>query len=306
MGKEKLSDIEQRLREKTQTILRLNQQIEQLSGQISGLTRRIQQKDEEIEHLKSLIAERDQKISKLENDILGYEEVIRRLNQRVEEATSVTETSTSEPASATTARPLVTKEEIDELKNQIKTLSDKLTTITKIATKLVLEPDEGKNELIEYLLKEGDPKYRVLLAVTRSESEKISNLDKLTNIPPLEVQVYVKELVNENELEQIDPNTVMIGAKLREVSVPEEKWRQLSIDDLFEEFVKYAKRVKNKDLISSAIETLVAILEDHLSRPGVLIFQMRRTADTWRRSGGDLQELEYTARDWKARAKSLM
>jgi len=301
-----LSDLEQRLREKTQTILRLNQQVEQLSGQISGLTKRLQQKDEEIEHLKSLIAERDQKISKLQNDILGYEEVIRRLNQRVEEATSEASASSTESAPAEVSRPLVTKEEIDELKNQIKELSDKITTITKIATKLILEPEEGKNELIEYLLKQGDPKYRILLAVTKSESEKVSNLDKITNIPPLEVQVYVKELVNENELEQIDPNTVMIGAKLREVSVPEEKWRKLSVDELFDEFIKYAKRVKNKDLIASAIEILVAILEEHLSRPGVLIFQMRRAADTWRRSGGDLQELEYTARDWKARAKSLM
>ena len=55
----------------------------------------------------------------------------------------------------------------------------------------------------------------------------------------------------------------------------------------------------------NAIETAVEMIEQKLARSGALIFQMRRTADSWKKQAGNVEELQYTIKDWKGRAQAL-
>ena len=87
--------------------------------------------------------------------------------------------------------------------------------------------------------------------------------------------------------------------------MPVEEWRNLDPSAIFDSLEGIVGKTEGGEGIVTAIEAAVDILEQKISRGGTLVFEMRRTANAWKKEEGNVQELQYKIREWKARAQSL-
>jgi hypothetical protein len=76
-------------------------------------------------------------------------------------------------------------------------------------------------------------------------------------------------------------------------------------DAIFARLEEFIGKTDEQRSIVNALEVAVEILEQKLARGGAMIFQMRRTADSWRKQAGDREELQYTIREWRGRAQAM-
>ena len=116
---------------------------------------------------------------------------------------------------------------------------------------------------------------------------------------------HVDALQAAGEIQIRDGNTVLPAQKYLELKVPKDAWMSMNPVDVFQELEEFVTKTDDTASIVDAIETAVEIIEQKLARSGALIFQMRRTGDTWKKQGGNIQELQYTIKDWKGRAQAL-
>ncbi len=77
-------------------------------------------------------------------------------------------------------------------------------------------------------------------------------------------------------------------------------------DAVFAELEEFIGKTDDTSSIVNALETAVEILEQKLARGGALVFQMRRTADSWKKQEGNLEKLQYSIKDWRSRAQAMI
>ncbi|MHA3964371.1 MAG: hypothetical protein AM325_012630, partial [Candidatus Thorarchaeota archaeon SMTZ1-45] len=111
---------------------------------------------------------------------------------------------------------------------------------------------------------------------------------------------------NAGEVEVKDGSIVLPAKKYREIQVPREEWFAMEPDAIFESLEEFLIKTDDQESIVNALETAVEILEQKLARGGALVFQMRRTADSWKKQIGSVEELRYMIRDWRGRANSMV
>ena len=107
------------------------------------------------------------------------------------------------------------------------------------------------------------------------------------------------------EVQIKDGHTIIPAQKYLELRVPREEWIKMNPIEIFNELEVFVGKTDDTTSILNAIESAVEILEQKLARGGALFFQMRRTAESWKKQAGNIEELQYTIKDWKARAQAL-
>jgi hypothetical protein len=159
--------------------------------------------------------------------------------------------------------------------------------------------------LRQVLLEVGEPKYRILNLILSSKSIRVEEIASTFIMDVSKVNEVIDTLQAAGEVELQNGKTVIPARKYREIAIPAEKWNTLEPIKLFSELEEFVGRTDDSGTIARAIDTTVEILEQKLARSGALMFEMRRTADSWRRQPGNTEELQYTIKEWKARAQSL-
>jgi predicted ArsR family transcriptional regulator len=141
--------------------------------------------------------------------------------------------------------------------------------------------------------------------VLEKKSIRMEEIASSLVIDMTEALGHVDALQAAGEIQIRDGNTVLPAQKYLELKVPKNEWMSMNPADIFQELEDFVGKTDDTASIVDAIETAVEIIEQKLARSGALIFQMRRTADSWKKQAGNIQELQYTIKDWKGRAQAL-
>jgi len=296
-------DVNERLREKTMQIVSLNQKMEALQAQLSGSQRRANELGAKMVDLEGALTQKDSEIQMLQTQLSttkGALDTVGREMQGIKaEQTQLLAKKKPESVGASLKDELTIAEmTIGRLREDLKQFSH--------ASTAVLNQEEGAlDSLKEVLLEVGDPKYRILNMVLAKKSIRMEEIASSLVIDMTEALSHVDALQAAGEVQIRDGNTVLPAQKYLELKVPKDAWLSMEPADIFQELEEFVGKTDDTSSIVDALETAVGIIEQKLARGGALIFQMRRTADAWKKQAGNVEELQYTVKDWKGRAQSL-
>ncbi|MGY5878836.1 MAG: hypothetical protein RTV31_01240 [Candidatus Thorarchaeota archaeon] len=296
-------DVNARLREKTMTIASLNQKMETLLAQLSGSQRRANELGSKVVELESSLTQKDSEIQMLQTQLSTTKGVLDTVGKEMQgikaEQTQLLAKKKPESVGASLKDELTIAEmTIGRLKEDLKQFSHAATA--------VLSQEEGALEgLKEVLLEVGDPKYRILNMVLAKKSIRVEEIATSLVIDMTEALTQVDALQAAGEIQIRDGNTILPAQKYLELKVPKDLWLSMEPTDVFQELEDFVGKTDDTTSIVDAMETAVEIIEQKLARSGALIFQMRRTADAWKKQAGNVEELQYTIKDWKGRAQAL-
>jgi hypothetical protein len=295
-------DINERIREKTVQIVALNQKLDTLQAQLAGSQKRANKLGSRLTELETILSERDSQIQILESQLAKTKGALDTVGKEMQgiKAEQTQLLSKKQPGTEN----LSLKEAFAEM--TIERLREDLKIFSQTAT-LVLNQEEGALEKLKQVLLEfGDPKYRTLNMVLNRKSIRLEEIASSLVLDMSQALKYVEALQSEGEVEIRDGNMVLPASKYREVKVPKDEWLQLDPAAVFERLEEFVGKTDDRKSIVIALETAIDVLEQKLARGGALIFQMRKTADNWKKAMGSIEELQYTVRDWKARAQALV
>jgi len=296
-------DVNERLKDKTLQIVLLNQKLEALQAQLSGSQRRATQLGTQITELETALTQKDSDIQMLQTQLSrtkgALDTVGKEMHDIKVEQTQLLAKKRPEAVGASL------KDELTLAGMTIGRLKEDLKQFSHAAT-AVLNQDEGAIEQLKTVLSEiGDPKYRILNMVQNKKNIRIEEIATSLVINMSEALEHVDALQAAGEVQVRDGNTILPAQKYLEVEVPKDQWSSMEPADIFQELEEFIVKTDDTPSIVSAIETAVEIIEQKLARSGALIFQMRRTANSWKKQGGNVEELQYTIKDWKGRAQAL-
>ncbi|RLI49811.1 MAG: hypothetical protein DRO73_05225 [Candidatus Thorarchaeota archaeon] len=296
-------DMMTRLREKTMQIAALNQRIETLQVQLSGSVKRANKLSQQVHELEEVIEQKNAEIQSLREELRRMQGALQAMGQHVQDMRSDQPVVRASPGFAHDCSQLQT--EIDKAHADIRELKGRIERLSAAAMDVVTGKEQAVDALKKALMEAGDPRFRILAIVLQKRRAKVEDLAAMLVADISAVMEAVDKLQAEGEVE-VDQNGVVIPAKkYREAQVPVEKWQHSPPEQIFDELEKIVARAEGHENVSKALEAAVDILEQKLARGGALIFEMRRTANTWRSSQGDLEDLQYKIRQWKARAQAL-
>lgn len=296
-------DINERLRDKTMQIVALNQKLEALQAQLGGSQRRANQLGDHVTQLESVIAQKDSEIQMLSSELSKTKGALDVVGKEVQgmKAEQTQQLLKKAPGSDEYSM----KEELVLSQQRVERLQQDLKRFSQIAT-LVLNEEEGAlEELKEVLLEIGDPKYRILNMVLNRKSIRVDEIASTLVIEVSRALEIIDGLQVAGEIEVKDGTTVIPAKKYRELVVPRDSWMNMEPDAVFAGLEEFIGKTDDQGSIANALDTAVEILEQKLARGGALVFQMRRTVDSWRKQAGNIEELQYTIKDWRARASSM-
>ena len=296
-------DINQRLREKTVQIASLNQKLDALQAQLHGSQKRANQLGTQVAELEASLAERDSQIRMLESQLARTKGALETVGKEMQgiKSEQMQSLAKKQPQSENSSL----KEDLALAEMNIEKLREDLRAFSQVATSVLNQEDGAYEKLKQTLLESGDPKYRILNMVQNRKSMLLEEAASTLALDMTQAQNYVEALVTEGEVEIRNGHTIRPAAKYREVIIPRDEWLQLDPSEVFERLEGFLQKTDDSMSIVLAIETAVEVLEQKLARGGALIFQMRRTADSWKKHSGSVEELQYTIREWKARAQAL-
>lgn len=297
------SDINELLKDKTIQIVSLNQKIEALHAQLGGSQRRANELGNQTEQLEAALIQKDSEIQMLKEELSNTRGALETVGKEVQEikAEQIRQLIMKKPVDQNSMR-----EEHAEEEQHVKQLKENLKRFSQVAIS-VLYNDEGADEMLrQVLLEVGDPKYRILDMVRNRMSVGIDEIASYLIIEVSEALEIVDTLQVAGEIELTDGKTVIPARKYREVKVPTHQWMEMDPDDVFVRLEEFIGKTDEPVSIVNALETAVEILEQKLTRGGAMIFQMRKTADSWKKQAGDHEELQYTIREWRGRAQAML
>ncbi len=302
LGTNMSDDINERLKDKTMQIVSLNQKLEALQAQLGGSQRRANQLGDHVTQLETTIVQKDSEIQKLISDLSRTEGALETVGKEVQgmKAEQTQQLLKKKPADGYS-----TKDELTLAEQRIKKVQEDLKRFSQAATS-VLNNDEGADEMLrQVLLEVGDPKYRILNIVLARKSVRIEEIASSLVIDVAAALQIVDSLQVNGEIEIKDGNTVIPAKKYRELQVPKDQWNTMEPDAVFAGLEEFIGKTDDTSSIVNALETAVEILEQKLARGGAFVVQMRRTADSGKKQEGNLEELQYSIKDWRARAQSM-
>ncbi len=296
-------DVNERLRDKTMQIVALNQKMEALQAQLGGSQKRANQLGTQITELEQTIAQKDSEIQMLKTQLSKTQGALDTVGKEMQgikaEQSQLLAKKRPEVVGASV------KDELKLAEMTIERLRSDLKQFSHVATEVLNHEDGAHDRLKQILLEVGDPKYRILNMVLAKKSIRIEEIAASLVIDMTEALRHVDELQAAGEVQIRDGNTILPAQKYLELKVPKDKWMIIEPADVFQELEEFVGKTDDTPSIVDAIETAVEIIEQKLARSGALIFQMRRTAESWKKQGGNSEELQYTIKDWKGRAQAL-
>jgi len=293
-------DVNERLREKTIQIVSLNQKLEAIQAQLSGSQKRANQLGNKVTELEASLSERDSQIQLLESQLSVTKGALDTVGKEMQGIKAEQTQLLVKKQPGAENRSL--KENLTFAEMTMERLREDLKIFSQTALSVLNQEEGALDELREVLLELGDPKYRILNLVLNRKSVRLEEIASTLVLDMTQALKYVESLHAEGEIELRDGNDILPASKYRELKVPREEWMRLDPTLVFEKLEEFVTRTDDNNSIVLAIETAVDALEQKLARGGALIFQMRKTADSWRKQTGNTEELRYTVRDWKARA----
>ena len=296
-------DVNARLREKTMTIASLNQKMEALQAQLSGSQRRANELGTKLVELEGSLTQKDTEIQMLKTQLSttkGALDTVGREMQGIKaEQTQLLAKKRPEAVGASL------KDELTLAEMTIGRLREDLKQFSHAATAVINQEEGALDALKEVLLEVGDPKYRILNMILAKKSMRVEEIASKLVIDMSEALKYIEALQVAGDIQIRDGNTILLAQKYLEVKVPKDEWRSMEPTDVFQELEEFVTKTDDNSSIVNAMETAVEIIEQKLARSGALIFQMRKTAEAWKKQAGDIEELQYTIKEWKARAQAL-
>jgi hypothetical protein len=296
-------DINERLRDKTMQIVTLNQKLEALQAQLGGSQKRANQLGDHVSQLEAMIAQKDSEIQMLTSELSKTKGVLDVVGKEVQGMKAEQMQQLLKKAPGSDGYTL--KEELTLAEQRVGRLQEDLKRFSQVATLVLNEEDGALEKLREVLLEVGDPKYRILNMVLNRKSIRIDEIASTLIINVSKALEIVDTLQVAGDIEIRDGTTVIPGKKYRELIVPRDVWVTMDPDAIFASLLEFLGKTDDQGSIAKALETAVEILEQKLARGGALVFQMRRTADSWSKQKGNIEELQYTIKDWRGRANSL-
>jgi len=303
LGPTMSDDVNVRLRDKTMQIVSLNQKMEALQAQLSGSQRRANQIGTQMTELESTLTQKDSEIEMLQTQLSRTKGALDSVGKEMQgiKAEQIQILSKKKPESVGASA----KDELTRAEMTIERLREDLKQFSHAAT-AVLNQEEGSLEGIrKVLLEVGDPKYRILNMVLNKKSIQIEEIAASLVIDMTEAIKHVDALQATGEVQIRDGNTVLPAQKYLELKVPKDQWLSMEASDIFQELEDFIEKTDDTSSVANALEIAVEIIEQKLARGGSLIFQMRKTADAWKRNAGNTEDLKYTIKDWKSRAQAL-
>ena len=298
-----MSDQTDRLKEKTMAIAALNQKISVLETQLSGVQKRNSEMKERIAELEGVISEKDTEIDRLRSALTRAEGALDRMGKDVQDmkAEQIQAMTKRKPAS----EEVSFQEQLVQAKRTLDALKDDLKRISEAATAVLNDEPDSKSILRETVLEVGDPKYKILNLVLRKRKMMMDEIASVLVSDMREALEIVESLQATGEVEIRDGTTVIPGKKYREIEPPKDEWEKSTPAQIFDSLEDIVGRTEGNESVAKALESAVDILEQKMSRGGALIFEMRKAVGTWKKQVGNVEELQYTIREWKSRASSL-
>jgi chromosome segregation ATPase len=292
-----------RLREKTMIIASLNQKVSVLEAQLSGSHKRSTEMTEHIKELEGVIIERDTEIDRLRSALTRAEGALDRMGKDVQDmkAEQIQAMSKRTPVSEEASF----QEQLAKSKRTIEALKEDLKRLSEAATAFLSGESESTQQLQEAVLEVGDPKYKILNIVLKKRKIRMDEIASILVSDMTEALQIVDSLQAAGEVEIRDGTTVIPGKKYREVEPPTEEWEKALPAEIFDSLEDIVGRTEGNESVARALESAVDILEQKISRGGALVFEMRKAVGTWKKQAGNVEELQYTIREWKSRASSL-
>ncbi|MHA1959421.1 MAG: hypothetical protein ACW99U_04280 [Candidatus Thorarchaeota archaeon] len=295
-----MSEFETKLREKLITIQSLNQKIEILQAQLSGAQRRAHELSGDVGRFEELLASKDLEMVTLKSDAERYKAALEKVGHEMRDMRSAqTESLSKKQEISEDARM---EDELASLRKSIHSLQSDLKKLSQAATAVLNEEPESVTVLREVVLEVGDAQSKVLNLVLARRTVSLEELASLLVTDVNQAYEIVDKLQAAGEVELKDERTVVPAARYRETKIPIEEWRSSAPASIFDSLVEVVGRIEGNEGIVEALETAVDILEQKLSRGGSLVYEMRRTAGSWKNKPGQIEELQYQIRDWKTRA----
>lgn len=296
-------EVNERLRDKTMQIVSLNQKMEALQAQLSGSQRRANEVGTKLTELESSLTQKDSEIQMLQTQLSTTKGALDTVSKEMQgikaEQTQLLAKKKPESVGASL------QDEITIAEMTIGRLREDLKQFSHAATAVLNQEEGALDKMKEVLLEVGDPKYRILNMVLTRKSIRMEEIATSLVIKMTEAIKYADDLQAAGEIQIRDGNMILPAQKYLELKVPKDDWMSMEPADIFQELENFVVKTDDTSSIVDAMETAVEIIEQKLARGGSLIFQMRRTADAWKKQAGNVEELQYTIKDWKGRAQAL-
>ncbi len=298
-----MSDPNERIRDQMMTIHSLNQKIDVLQAQLGGAQKRAHQLEEQLAQLEQVITQKDAKIQALNSDVQRYSGALDSMGHEVQ---GLRAEQTQQNAMVVPVRDdQKLGEQLAAAQRIIQKQKENLMALSRVTTAVLNSEDNALEDLQRVLLEAGDQRFRVLNLVLTKRSVRIEEIASILMVDVSKAMEIADTLQAAGEVEIRDGSTIIPARKYREVKVSVEEWKNLDPLAIFDSLEGIIGRTEDSESIVGAIEAAVDILEQKMTRGGTLVFEMRRTANSWKKKEGDVQELQYKIREWKARAQSL-
>ncbi len=298
-----MSDSNERIRDQMMTIHSLNQKIDVLQAQLGRAQKRAHQLEEQIAQLEQVITQKDAEIQALNSDVQRYSGALDSMGHEIQ---GLRAEQTQQHAMAVPVQDdQKLGEQLAAAQQVIQKQKKNLMSFSQVATAVLNSEDNALEELQRVLLEAGDQRFRVLNLVLTKRSVRIEEIASILVVDVSKAMEIADTLQAAGEVEIRDGSTIIPSRKYREVKVSVEEWKNLDPLAIFDSLEGVIGKTEEGEGIVSAIEAAVDVLEQKMSRGGTLVFEMRRTANSWKKREGNVQELQYKLREWKARAQSL-
>ncbi|MCK4279626.1 MAG: hypothetical protein KAW94_03515, partial [Candidatus Thorarchaeota archaeon] len=302
-GDAPMSDPNERIRDQMMTIHSLNQKIDVLQAQLGGAQKRAHQLEEQLAQLEQVITQKDAEIQALGSDVQRYSGALDSMGREVQNLRA--EQTPQHAMAIPMGNDQKLGEQLAAAQQVIQKQKGNLMALSRVATAVLNSEDNALENLQRVLLEAGDQRFRVLNLVLTKRSVRIEEVASILVVDVSKAREIADTLQAAGEVEIGDGNTIIPAKKYREVKVPVEEWRNMDPLAIFDSLDGIIGKTEGGEGIVIAIEAAVDILEQKISRGGTLVFEMRRTANSWKKEEGNVQELQYKIREWKARAQSL-
>ncbi len=296
-------DVHDRLREKTLQIAHLQQQLGALQAQLDGTRRRASETNTKIDALEGLIAEKDAENHMLRTELGRTKGALDAVGKEMQgvRAEQTHQMALSKPS----VDEYALKEQLSDAIRQIELLKEDIKSLSKAASDVIKDEPGALDHLRNTVMLVGDLRFKVLNTILEKRSVRIEVLASNLLIDVAQALTVVDELQAAGEIEIRDGNTVIPREKHRVAKIPVEEWKSWDPSDIFDSLEDIVGRTEGHESVAKAIEAAVDIIEQKLARGGALVFQMRKTANMWKKGDSSVEELQYTIREWKGRAMSL-
>ncbi|MFW9804532.1 MAG: hypothetical protein ACFFFC_17880 [Candidatus Thorarchaeota archaeon] len=296
-------DVHERLKEKTLQIAQLQHQLQVLQAQLEGTQRRAGETGTKIVALENLIAEKDSENHMLRTELGRTKGALDTMGKEIQ---GIRAEQTQQMAKARPSNDDYSlRQQLSDALRRNELLKEDIKSLSEAASAILKDEPGAREHLRDAIMLVGDPRFKILNIVLEKRSVRVEELAASLQLGITEALALVDELQAAGEIEVRDGSTVVPREKYRAVKIPVEEWKTWDPADIFDSLEDIVGRTEGHESISKAIVAAVDILEQKIARGGALVFQMRKTADLWKKGEGNIEDLQYTIREWKGRALSL-